>query len=102
PEIARTFTALRRLREDQVGDDGHVVGKSRLAARERGVPLEAERRAVDGRAQDETDALPAVRVGQRAAERAARLDRMRDATDRELAGDDDLAALGHPAAGREA
>ena len=59
------FIVLHLLDEEQLGDEGDVVREGRLAVRERVVPVDAERRAVDGRVELEADALAAVRVGQR-------------------------------------
>src|SRR5262249_43386138 len=66
------------------------------AAGQRGVPVEAERSAVDDRGQREAVALVAVRVGDRARDRALERRRLGDALDRQLALE---AALADVAAG---
>src|SRR5437867_99025 len=90
PESARMRTSgLPDGREVRPQHD--VVREEEASAGERRVPLEAPVGAVDRSGKLEADALVAPRIVRRPAEHAAKLDRLRDALDRELALDDDLA-----------
>src|SRR5207248_5115850 len=57
PETARIFIPLRRLDELELRDERDLVRKGRLAGRERVVPVDAERRAVDLPLELEPEAL---------------------------------------------
>src|SRR5437870_12729773 len=92
PEMARIFIALRRLEELKLGDELDLVREGRLAGRERVVPVDPERGAVDRSLELEAEALVPVGIGDRVADRARELDRMGLALDRDLAVDGDLVA----------
>jgi hypothetical protein len=85
----------------QLGGQCHVLGERRLAARERSVPVEAKRRAVDRAAEDDVDPLPAVGVDEWAADGPFESHRLRAALDREVAVDDDVGARDLDRARRE-
>src|SRR5215210_6947629 len=92
PEMPSTRMALR---PDELELDGqsHVVGQREAALGKRGVPLEAELRAVDRRLERDADAGLARDVLVRSYERATAADRVRVALDREVALDAQLVAL---------
>jgi len=75
---------LGLLRELQVDDDRDLVRESRLAARERVVPADAELVAVDLGLELEAEALAAVRIGDRVGDDAGDLDALAVALDRDL------------------
>src|SRR3954454_13553306 len=91
--MPRTRIELRLLRQLQVDDDRDVVRQSRLAARERVVPADAELRTVDLRLSLQAEAGAAVRVVDRVRDDAGDLDGLGVALDRDLAVDRDLVAV---------
>src|SRR5687767_11282774 len=93
PGMARTRISLGRLDEVELCVDRDVVGKARLAGRQRDVPVDAEGGPVDRRRQGQPDALAAVGVRQRRRDRAGHLGRLRDALDRQLTADVDILAV---------
>src|SRR3954447_23188855 len=97
PDMPRTRMALRLLgvglRQLELDDQRHVVREREAALRERGVPVEAELRAIDHRLEVDADLGRAGDVLVRADERAAALNRVRVALDRQLAVDHQLVAL---------
>src|SRR3954451_4903195 len=94
PDMPRTLMELGLLTSQlELDDQRHVVGQSEAALGERGVPLEAELRAVDHGLEGDADLGVAGDVLVRADERAAAGDRMRVALDRQLAVDHKLVAL---------
>src|SRR5439155_4710860 len=76
-----------RPHELQLGEDRDLVRERGLTAWERVVPVEPELAPVDGRAQAEADPLVAVGIGDRRTHGPGDRDRLRDALDRQLAGD---------------
>ena len=73
----RGSASLRRLDQLELGAELDVVADGEAAGRERSVPVEAERRAVDDRLELEPDALSCRRTaGHRPAERAVDRDRL--------------------------
>src|SRR6185295_5188557 len=81
------------LDEVELGRERYVVRESRLTRGERVVPVEPEARAVDLALELQPDALAAVRIRDRVGDRAVELDRLLDATDRQLAPDSDVVAV---------
>src|SRR3954464_9818698 len=94
PDMPRTLMALGLLtRQLELDDQRHVVRQREAALGKRGVPLEAELRAVDHRLEVDADLGVAGDVLVRAHERAAALDRVRVALDGQLPVDDKLVTL---------
>src|SRR3954453_22848767 len=93
PRTRMALGLLDLLRELELDDQRHVVRERKAALGERGVPLEAELRAIDHRLEVDADLRVAGDVLVRADERAAALDRVRVALDGQLAFDDELLAL---------
>src|SRR3954464_2428507 len=96
PDMPRTRILLRLLallRQLELDDQRHVVREREPALGERGVPLESELRAIDHRLEVDADLGRAGDVLVRADERAAALNRVRIALDRQLAVDHQLVAL---------
>src|SRR4051812_34131046 len=93
PTIPSTFIAgsrVGRANQLQLDGDRHLVGEGVAAARDRGVPVDAVGRAIDGSRQLDRDAVLAVEVLGRAGDRAGGLDRLRDTAHRQLAVDRQL------------
>src|SRR3954453_13770022 len=93
PRTRMALGLLDLLRELGLDDQRHVVRERVPALGERGVPLEAELRAVDDRLEVDADLGVAGDVLVRADERAAAGHWVGLALDRELAVDDQLVAL---------
>src|SRR3954454_20034989 len=85
-----TRIVLRPLHELQVRDQGDLVLEGRLAARERGVPADAELGPVDGRLELDAEADAAERVVLRGRDRPAGLERLGVALHRQLAADGEV------------
>jgi hypothetical protein len=79
------------LDELEVDGQGHVVGQHEAALGQRGVPVEAELRAVDDRLELEAELGVAERVLDGAGDRAGRADALGVALDRQVARDGDAA-----------
>src|SRR3954468_6962556 len=92
PDMPRTRMALGP-RQLELDDEGHVVREREAALGKRSVPLEAELRAIDHGLEVDADLGVAGDVLVRADERAAALDRVRVALDRQLTVDHELVAL---------
>src|SRR4051795_10320795 len=94
PDMPSTRIVLRLcLRQLELDDEVHVVRQREAALGERGVPLEAELRAIDDRLEVDADLGVAGDVLVRSDERAAAGHGVGLALDGELAVDDQLVAL---------
>src|SRR3954466_188500 len=93
PRTRMLLRLLALLRELELDDQRHVVREREAALGERGVPLEAELRAVDHGLEVDADLGVAGDVLVRADERAAPGDRVRLALDGQLTVDHQLVAL---------
>src|SRR3954447_5368599 len=95
PDMPRTLIGLRLLglRQLELDDQGHVVRQREAALGKRGVPLEAELRAVDHGLEVDADLGVAGDVLVRPDDRATARDGVRVALDRQLAVDHQLVTL---------
>src|SRR3954471_3226025 len=87
PEMPRIRTGLGLLDEGDVDRQRDLVGQRVAAGRKRHVPVQAERRAVDGGLELQVGARVAEGVGGRGLPGARGGDGLRDAADREVAVD---------------
>src|SRR5436305_9240334 len=101
PEMARTRICLCALHGRDADEQLDVVGDEQIAVREGLVPLQIEIAPVDHGFDLEADTLVAPRVGRaEIVDAPDQLDRLRDALERDLAGEPDLAVVGCLRGGR--